>query len=99
MPSKNARVNLTLPQEVADVLDRLSRVTGAGRATIVREWLIEGLPAIDQLAKAAEMASKKNIDSFLVIGKVLRELNEQTGQMELDIKKTRRAAMRKKNRD
>lgn len=99
MPSLNPRVNLTLPEDVVAVLDRLSRVTGAGRATIVREWLIEALPALDALTKAAEMASQKNIDSFLVMGKVLRELNQSSGQLELDIRKSRKAAMRKKNRD
>ncbi|WP_146092239.1 ribbon-helix-helix domain-containing protein, partial [Xanthomonas vasicola] len=41
MPSEQTRVNLTLPADVVAVLDRLGKVTGAGRATIIREWLIE----------------------------------------------------------
>lgn len=96
MPSENTRVNLTLPDDVIGVLDRLGAVTGAGRATIVREWLMEALPALNELVKAAEMASQKNIDAFLVMGKVLRDLNADADQLQLDIKKTRKAAMRKK---
>jgi hypothetical protein len=99
MPSDNTRVNLTLPDDVIAVLDRMGAVTGAGRATIVREWLIEALPAMLELTKAVELASQKNIDAFLVMGNVLRELSSQTGQMHLDIQKTRKAAMRKKKRD
>lgn len=99
MPSENTRVNLTLPDDVIGVLDRLGAVTGAGRATIVREWLMEALPALNELVKAAEMASQKNIDAFLVMGKVLRDLNADSDQLQLDIKKTRKAAMRKKTRD
>jgi len=96
MPSENARVNLTLPPDVISVLDRLGACTGAGRATIIREWLIEALPALDGFAKAAELASNKNIDAFLVMGQVLRDLNATSSQLELDIKKSRKSAMRKR---
>jgi len=96
MPSENTRVNLTLPPDVVSVLDRLGACTGAGRATIVREWLIEALPALEGFAKAAEMVTNKNIDAFLVMGQVLRDINATGSQLELDIKKSRKAAMRKR---
>lgn len=99
MPSNNARVNLTLPDEVIQVLDRLGRVTGAGRATIIREWLIEGYPMFAEMARAAEMAHDKNIDALKVMGDVLRVTSAQADQLQLDIRTTRRAAMRKRNRD
>ena len=96
MPSLNARVNLTLPPEVVDTLDRLGRVTGAGRATIIREWLIEGQPMFAEMAKAAELAAAKNMDALRVMGQVLREAGQQANQMELEIKRTHRAARRKR---
>ena len=71
MPSQQTRVNLTLPDEVIAVLDRMGKVTGAGRATIVREWLIEASPKLGEFARALEMASKKNVDAFGVMAKVL----------------------------
>ncbi len=95
MPSSNTRVALTLPPDVIDTLDRLGRVTGAGRATIVREWLIEGQPMFAEMARAAEMAAQKNIDALEVMGKVLREASGQVDQLQLDITKKRRAARRK----
>ena len=95
MPTKLTRVALTLPPDVIDTLARLGRVTGAGRATIVREWLIEGQPMFAEMARAAEMAAQKNIDALEVMGKVLREASGQVDQLQLDITKKRRAARRK----
>jgi hypothetical protein len=96
MPNVHTRVNLTLPDDVVAVLDRMGKVTGAGRATIIREWLIEGAPMFAEMATAMEMATRKNIDAFKVIGDTLGHLSNSAGQMSLDIKKQRRAAMRKR---
>lgn len=96
MPSQQTRVNLTLPDDVIAVLDRMGKVTGAGRATIIREWLTEATPQLGVMAQAMELASAQNIDAFKVIGDTLNELSQKTGQMSLDIRKSRRAAMRKK---
>lgn len=96
MPSHNARVNLTLPPETIAVLDRLGKTTGAGRATIIREWLIEGTPLFAEMAKAVELAAAKNTDALKVMGQVLRDAGSRANQLELEIQATRRAARRKK---
>ncbi len=96
MPSAQTRVNLTLPSDVVAVLDRMAKVTGAGRATIVREWLIEAAPQLGELAKALELASKKNVDAFEVMTRVVNDAASDVGQLSLDIKRDRRRAMRKK---
>lgn len=98
MPTKLTRVNLALPDEVIAVLDRMGKLTGAGRATFIREWLIEGLPMFEELATAMELASQQNIDAFKVMAKSLEQASNLTGQMSLEMKKSRRAAMRKRNR-
>ena len=98
MPSKLTRVNLALPPEVVDVLDRLGKVTGAGRATIIRELLIEGYPMFAEIARAAEMAHNKNVDALKVMGDVLREASSAADQLQLEMKTKRRAAMRKRDR-
>lgn len=97
MPSVQTRVNLTLPPEVVDVLDRLGKVTGAGRATIIREWLIEGQPMFAELARAAEMAHNKNVDALKVMGHVFRDLSETSDRIQIELKNKRRAAMRKRD--
>lgn len=96
MPSQQTRVNLTLPDDVIRILDRLGKATGAGRATIIREWLIEGAPMFDQLATAAEHAANKNYDALKIMADVLRETSQTAGQLQLDIRRQRRAAMRKR---
>lgn len=90
------RVNLTLPDEVVAVLDRLQSVTGAGRATFIREWLTEAVPQLQELARAIEMAQDKNLDALKVLGDVMGRVSNDADQLQLDMKKTRRAAMRKK---
>ena len=96
MARQGTRVNLTLPDDVIAALDRMGRATGAGRATIIREWLIEGLPQFNALADAVEMASRKNIDAFKVMADMLNETARDAEQLVLDIRKERRAAMRKR---
>ncbi|KGR47810.2 ribbon-helix-helix protein, CopG family (plasmid) [Xanthomonas vasicola] len=98
MPSEQTRVNLTLPADVVAVLDRLGKVTGAGRATIIREWLIEGRPMFAEMATAAEMAHDRQVDALKVMGDVLRQTAIAANQLELAISTKRRAAMRKRNR-
>ena len=92
------RVNLTLPRDVIAVLDRLQAVTGAGRATFIREWLTEAVPQLQELARAVELAQAKNIDAFKVMGDVMGQVSNEADQLQLDIKKTRRAAMRKRRK-
>lgn len=96
MPTQLTRVNLTLPADLVAILDRMGKVTGAGRATIIREWLIEARSTLEQLTQAMELASTKNIDSFKVMADTLNEISAQSGQLSLDMKTRRRAAMRKK---
>lgn len=95
MAHQRNRVNLTLPDEVVRILDRLGKVTGAGRATIIREWLIEGAPMFDQMATAAEQAVNRNYDALKVMADVLRDTSQAADQLQLDMRRQRRAAMRK----
>lgn len=96
MPTKLQRVNLTLPDDVIESLDRMGKYTGAGRATIIRELLLEGRSGLKAMADALELAASKNVDAFGVIADVMRQVSNDAGQLELDIRKQRRAAMRKR---
>jgi len=97
MPSINTRVALTLPAEVIAVLDRMGSLSGAGRATLIRQWLIDGLPMFQQVADAMDMASRQNIDAFKVMIHSLEEASGVINSMTADIKKGRRSAMRKRS--
>jgi hypothetical protein len=74
----------------------MGKVTGAGRATIVREWLIEMVPTLGQFALALEAASSSNVDAFKIMADTVREVQGKGDQLALEIKRDRRKAMRKK---
>ena len=89
------RVNLTLPAHVVATLDRMAAVTGSGRASIVREWLIEGHSGLVDLATALEMAAAKNHDAFKLLARTIDQTVSQGEQLSLDIKRASRAMRRK----
>ncbi len=90
------RVNLTLPQEVVNVLDRIAKATGTGRATMVREVLIDGLPGLGEMARALELAAKKNSEAFTVMSKAIGSLSQEADQLNLEMKRTARRMRRVK---
>jgi predicted DNA-binding protein len=98
MPSTATRIHLTLPDEVVAVLDSLGKLTGAGRATIIREWLIEGLPIFQQMASAADEARQKNVDALKIMANALRDASQFAEQTELDLRRKHRAARRKRTK-
>lgn len=89
------RVNLTLPLDVVATIDRMAKVTKAGRASIIREFLVEARPGLDDMAEALELAASKNMDAFKVLSKTLDASIEQSQQLSLDIKRTSRRMRRK----
>jgi metal-responsive CopG/Arc/MetJ family transcriptional regulator len=92
------RVNLTLPKDVIAVLDRISKVTGSGRASFIRELLQDGVPQFQQMAQALELAKDKNVDAYRVMAETVRELSGTVDQLSLNIKTDRRRAMRKRKK-
>lgn len=89
------RVNLTLNDEAIEILDRIGAVTGTGRATILREFILEALPGLSEIARALEMAQAKNMDAFKVLAKTIDQTVSDSQQLSLDIKRTRRQMRRK----
>lgn len=89
------RVNLTLPADVMAAVDRMAKAGGVGRATLIRELLEGQVSAMHEMARAVEMAKAKNIDAFKVVSGVLRDAAAQADQLQLDIKRSKRAYQRK----
>lgn len=90
------RVNLTLTPELCAQLDRIERHTGTGRATLLREMIEANLSTFLTMGDALDLAAEKKLDAFSVLSRTMDELQEQAGQMSLEIKRTRRRAMRQK---
>lgn len=89
------RVNLTLPVDVMAAVDRMANAGGVGRATLIRELLEGMVPTLVEMARATELAKAKNVEAFKVISDALRETTAQADQMQLDIRKSKRAYQRK----
>lgn len=90
------RVNLTLTPELVATLDRIQLRTGTGRATLLREMLEANLGTFATMADALDLAAEKKLDAFTVLARAMDEAADQAGQLSLDIKRTRRRAMRQK---
>ena len=88
------RVNLTLPPEVVGILDRIAKASHTGRATMVREVLIDGLPGLAQLATALELAQQKNLDGFKLMAKSIGALADEADQLKLEMQRTSRRMRR-----
>lgn len=91
------RVHLSLPPEAIAVLDRIGAVTGAGRATIVREWIIGALPSLTSVAAALESAQLGRLEAFEQLEQGLSQARQKADQAELDLD-TGRRRMRMKGR-
>ena len=89
------RVNLTLPHDTLAAVDRMANAGGVGRATLIRELLEGMVPTMLEMARATELAKAKNVEAFKVISDALRSTTAQADQMQLDIRKSKRAYQRK----
>lgn len=93
------RVNLTLPPELVAVLDRIGSTTGIGRASYIREMLMQSLPTFEAMAQALDQAYAQNLDAFNTLTKAVDEVRTRSDQIGLDLKsKHRRMARKKKPR-
>lgn len=90
------RVNLTLQDDVVEIIDRIGAVTGAGRATVIRQFLENCAPGLSMVAQASEQAAKKDIDAFTTLAKTLEQVSEEADQLSLHLKKERRKAYRQR---
>lgn len=92
------RVNLTLPDDVLAAVDRMAKAGGVGRATLIKD-LLEGMaPSLIEMARATELAKSKQIDALKLISDHLTSVTAQADQLNLDIRKKRRASMRKREK-
>lgn len=90
------RVNLTLPTELVAVLDRIGAVSGIGRASFIREMLLQSLPTFEAMAKGMEQAQAQNLDAFKTLVKAVDTVRSQADQIGLDLKSRHRRMARKK---
>lgn len=91
------RVNLTLPPDLDAILHRLGELTGTGKASFVRQWLIGIQPQLVDMVRALELAQAGNIDGLNVMAKAVRSAVSQGEQAELELQRVRRVARRRQH--
>ena len=58
MPSKNPRMMLTLPPELAHAFEEFREATGTAPASFVTHLLMESLPMIRSITEASRAAAR-----------------------------------------
>lgn len=92
------RINLTIPPETVRAIDRMCDASGVGRATFIRELLVGMETHIHGLAESVELAKQNNLDAFARMADTLRDVTNASTQLELEVRASRRAAMRKRKK-
>ena len=95
MPSRKPRLALTIPDELAHVLAEFREATGVSPASFVTSMLIDAMPMIRNVTRAALIAKSDKAQAFDVLSSTLAEaLHDGSGlQMEIldESHKVRRA--------
>lgn len=68
------RITVTVSDEVADVLARLSRLQGRSMASQVREWLEVVLPGLERAARFGEAAEKATQREWVQLLEAIEEV-------------------------
>lgn len=98
MPSTKRRMMLTLPDELAAVLDDFRATTGSAPSSFVVELLIEAIPAIKAICDATRALSTDQEHAMGIMNAVLSDALHQGTSVQLDMyeKKSLRKARTEK---
>ena len=94
MPSTKRRMMLTLPDELAAVLDDFRATTGTAPSSFVVEMLLEAIPAIQAICDATRALSTDQEHAMTIMNAVLSDALHQgtAAQMDMYEKKSIRKA-------
>ena len=94
MPSTKRRMMLTLPDELAAVLDDFRATTGTAPSSFVVQMLLEAIPAIQAICDATRALSTDQEHAMTIMNAVLSDALHQgtAAQMDMYEKKSIRKA-------
>lgn len=78
MPSQKPRLNLTLDDELNDLITDLSRLMGIPKTRVITDLLKDVLPALKEMRDALELAKEKK-DVLPHLARLAATANSQTG--------------------
>ena len=71
MATQKRRMMLSLPPELEHAFDEFREATGTAPASFVVEMLMQAVPMIESISKAARMAKQGNLEAFDVLNNSL----------------------------
>lgn len=83
------RVNLCLTDETVAALDRIAAISPGymGRASVVRKFLEDALPFLEDIAVALEEAEAQQTDALETFANITQEAAHQSNQLSLAMRK------------
>jgi predicted DNA-binding protein len=78
-------MHVTPSEATSRLLGRLSKVTGKGQATLVRELLDEANPALEMMLEAVEQLAKRPQEMEAAIHRMAAQAHQTISQATLDL--------------
>lgn len=85
MPATQPRLQITPTLQSHLLLERLSELTGKGKATIVRELLDEAAPVMESMLEAFEQLAKRPQEMEAVVHRMAAQAHQTIAQVTLDL--------------
>lgn len=85
MPTKRPRISLTITDEIAHALDEFREATGTSPASFITGLLLEALPMIRSVSRAAELAKKDKAEAYGVLSSTLAEALHDGAGLQMEI--------------
>jgi predicted DNA-binding protein len=96
MPAARQRMHVTPSETTSRLLGELSKVTGKGQATIVRELLDEASPALEMMLQAFQQLAKRPQEMEAVIHRMSAQAHQTISQATLDLDTNRKPGRKPK---
>ena len=98
MPTANPRIQITPTEHTYRLICRLSKLTGKGQATIVRELLDEASPALEMMLEAVEQLAKRPQEMEAAMYRLLAQAHQTIAQATLDLDNDKKPGRKPKDR-
>lgn len=85
MPSKNPRMMLTLPPELAHAFEEFREATGTAPASFVVRLLMESLPMIRSVTEASRAAAKDQQEALDILQSAMGAALHQGASAQLEM--------------
>lgn len=78
MPTKKARINLTVEDDMNQLLDELAILTGVPKTRLVMDFITDLKPVLLDMKKGLELAKTSRESLPAVLASMVSKANEQT---------------------